>query len=45
MKTMKSDLENCHHKIWPVIDGLYKAFAVGRHPAVLGVMDSKIVLE
>ncbi|WP_162419279.1 nuclear transport factor 2 family protein [Cyclobacterium roseum] len=42
MKTHEDDLKIATHNR-AVIDGLYKAFAVGDIPAVLGMMDSNII--
>lgn len=42
MKTHEDDLKNATQNR-AVIDGLYKAFAVGDIPEVLGAMDSNIV--
>ncbi|MCC5929206.1 MAG: nuclear transport factor 2 family protein [Cyclobacteriaceae bacterium] len=42
MKTHEDDLKNATQNR-SIIDGLYKAFAVGDIPTVLGSMDSKIV--
>lgn len=42
MKTHEDDLKNATQNK-AVIDGLYKAFAVGDIPAVLGAMDPNIV--
>ena len=42
MKTHEDDLKNANQNK-TIIDGLYKAFATGDIPAVLGSMDSKIV--
>ncbi|MCR9017086.1 nuclear transport factor 2 family protein [Aquiflexum gelatinilyticum] len=42
MKTIENDLKNATQNR-AVIDGLYKAFAVGDIPEVLGAMDANIV--